>query len=345
MASPLYRPSPSDGNVAGHGCEDPSVNATSTARSGLPHRPLGTSGLSVSVLSLGSWRTFERIPREDGLAVMRAAREAGITFLDDARYDDETGTAPIPTGWSEVVFGELFRGAGWVRDEVVVANKLWWEFWPDQDATAELDGSLGRMGLDHVDLITSMPPPDGLTVADAVGQIGRLVTSGRARAWGIGNWPAAQLAEAIAAAREQGLPAPAAAQLPYSLVRPDWVEDPAMDAALRSAGVGLVASYVLAGGTLTGKYLDTDGRGRATDDANPIIVKGKDRAAELMALAIDWGVTPANLAFSFALGHPRLASVLFGATSVAQLQQNVASLDVFAALDATQAARLRALAG
>ena len=96
----------------------------------LPHRPLGFSGLTVSLFSLGSWRTFERISREHGLAVMQAARESGITFLDDARYNDETGHAPIPTGYSEIVFGELFRAAGWVRDEVVVANKLWWEFWP-----------------------------------------------------------------------------------------------------------------------------------------------------------------------------------------------------------------------
>ena len=83
-------------------------------------------------MSLGSWRTFERISREQGEAVMRAARDEGITFLDDARYNDETGDAPIPSGYSEVVFGELFRASGWVRDEVIVANKLWWEFWPQQ---------------------------------------------------------------------------------------------------------------------------------------------------------------------------------------------------------------------
>ena len=92
------------------------------------------------------------MPREAGVAVMVAARAAGIDFRDDARYDDETGTAPIPTGYSEVVFGELFRAAGWRRDEVVVANKLWWEFWPRQSAAEELEGSLGRMGLDHLDL-------------------------------------------------------------------------------------------------------------------------------------------------------------------------------------------------
>src|SRR6266496_5535719 len=73
----------------------------------IPRVALGASGIEVSRLALGSWRTFERIGREQGIRVMRAARDAGITFLDDARYNDETGRAPIPTGYSEVVFGEL----------------------------------------------------------------------------------------------------------------------------------------------------------------------------------------------------------------------------------------------
>jgi aryl-alcohol dehydrogenase-like predicted oxidoreductase len=309
----------------------------------LPHRPLGLSGLNVSLFALGSWRTFERISREQGLAVMLAARESGITFLDDARYNDETGHAPIPTGYSEIVFGELFRAAGWVRDEVVVSNKLWWEFWPEQDAAAELESSLDRMGLDHIDLIYTMQPPDGLSIAGLVAQVGALVTSGRARAWGIGNWPADELAEVVAAAREQGVQLPAAAQLPYSLVRPDWVQDPAMEAVLADAEIGLVASYVLAGGTLTGKYLD-GGSGRATSDENPAIVAGKRRAAALVDLAREWDATPTSLAFAFALGHPRLASVLFGATSPEQVYENVSSLEVFMSLDEGQRARLNELA-
>ena len=75
-------------------------------------RPLGTSGMTVSAMSLGSWRTFERLPPEAGAAILAAARDEGINFLDDARYDDETGRAPLPTGYSEVLFGELFRSAG-----------------------------------------------------------------------------------------------------------------------------------------------------------------------------------------------------------------------------------------
>ena len=139
----------------------------------MPTRPLGTSGLEVSRLSLGSWRTFERVSKETGIEVMRAARDAGISFLDDARYDDETGKAPIPTGYSEVLFGELFRAAGWSRDETTVSNKLWWEFWPEQSAAAELDGSLGRMGFDYVDVIYANPPPDGLALDEVIAFIDR----------------------------------------------------------------------------------------------------------------------------------------------------------------------------
>src|SRR5947209_6480723 len=154
-------------------------------RSAMPRQALGRSELEVSRLSLGSWRTFERIPREDGLAVMRAAREHGFNFLDDARYNDETGTAPIPTGYSEVVFGELFRAAGWDRADTVVANKLWWEFWPEQTANAELSESLTRMGFDYVDLIYANPPPDGLGVPEMVAAVGELISTGKARTWGI----------------------------------------------------------------------------------------------------------------------------------------------------------------
>jgi len=186
----------------------------------MEHRSLGTSGIEVSVLSLGSWRTFERIPRKTGVAVMTAAREAGIDFLDDARYNDETGTARLPTGYSEVVFGELFRAVGWKRDEVVVANKLWWEFWPAESTAEELDGSLTRMGFDYLDLVYSERPPDGLALPEVVPVVSELIASGKARAWGVLNWQPELLVEAAGFAASAGLPAPCAAQLPYS-AKPD----------------------------------------------------------------------------------------------------------------------------
>ena len=220
----------------------------------VPLVPLGHSGIEVSRLALGSWRTYERISRDQGVRVMRAAREAGITFLDDARYNDETGHAPVPTGYSEMVFGELFRAAGWRRDEAVVSNKLWWEFWPDQSPAEELAGSLGRMGLDHVDLIYSEVPPAGVTPEEAVGMITDLIQAGTARAWGTLNWTPEQMDEAFRIAGRAGVPGPTATQPPYSLVTRQIVEDPAMRQLAADRGVAIVASYTLAGGILTGKY-------------------------------------------------------------------------------------------
>jgi len=291
-------------------------------------RPLGSSGLEVSRLSLGSWRTFERITREDAVAVMSAARELGLNFLDDARYDDETGTAPIPTGYSEVLFGELFRAVGWTRADTIVSNKLWWEFWPEQSAAAELDGSLNRMGFDYIDLIYANPPPDGLPVADMVAAVGELVTSGKARAWGIVNWEPGPFLEATHAAAAQGVPAPCAAQLPYSLVRRAWVESDDMTAALDASAAGVVASFVLAGGVLTGKY-DAGQTGRAAADIDDQrLAAARERGDRLRALATELGSTPAPLAIAFALANPRVATVLFGATSRAQIDDNVTALQV-----------------
>lgn len=297
------------------------------------------------MMALGSWRTFERIPREDGVAVMRAARDAGIDFLDDARYDDETGTAPIPTGYSEVVFGELFRAAGWRRDEVTVTNKLWWEHWPDEDATAELDGSLGRMGLDHVDLIYAIVPPPSLPVPEVVAQVADLLDSGRARVWGTGMWSATQLAEAVGVCDGTGVARPVAAQMACSLADHAQASDPDMRTVLTGAGIGLVAAYVLAGGTLTGKYADAATAGRARDDDSPVTARGKRLARKVMGLAGEWGIAPAHLAFAYALDHPNLASVLFGATSPAQVRTNVRAVEVYASLTPEQLDAIRALAG
>jgi L-glyceraldehyde 3-phosphate reductase len=294
----------------------------------MERRRLGSSALTVSRLSLGSWRTFERIGREQGLAVMGAAREHGINFLDDARYNDETGTAPIPTGYSEVLFGELFRAAGWERSDTIVSNKLWWEFWPREDAAAELDGSLGRMGFEYVDLIYANPPPGDLPVRDMVVAVGELISSGKARSWAIVNWEAAPFLEASRAAADLGVPQPCAAQLPYSLVRRDWVESAEMAAAVDASGAGVVASFAMAGGVLTGKY-ESGAAGRAAGELDqPQHAAARDCGRRLSALAAEAGVSVAALAVAFALRGPAVTSVLFGATSPSQIAENVAALDV-----------------
>jgi len=301
----------------------------------MDRRPLGRSGIEVSVLSLGSWRTYERIPREQALAVMSAAQEAGIDFLDDARY------GAGGDGRSELLFGELFRAAGWRRESVTVANKLWWEFWPEQTAMEELEGSLGRMGLDYLDLEYSAPLPMGLGVAEVVRANAGLIASGKLRAWGVLNWPAEQIAAAARLAHAEGLPAPSAAQLRYSLVDRSKVDNPAMAAALADAGASVVASASLAFGALSGKYASGGAEGRIADELNdPKWAAALAAAEPLGALARRLGVAPSTLAYAFALAGPSVASVVFGATRPEQVAENVAGAGLLDRLDPEDVAEL-----
>jgi len=309
-----------------------------------PVVPLGSSGLMVSRLALGSWRTYERISREQGVAVMRAAREAGITLLDDARYNDETGTAPIPTGYSEVVFGELFRAAGWRRDEAVVSNKLWWEFWPRQTPASELAGSLDRMGLDYIDLIYTVLPPDDVPLDDAVGMITELISAGTARAWGTLGWPPDLMGRAWRVAEAAGVPGPAATQPPYSLVNRAEVENQRMREVTAAREIAIVASYALAGGVLTGKYDHDPQAGRATGLLDtPRYAAGVAAGRELARFAAEIGRDPAQLAIAFALGDPSVTTVLFGATRPEQIRSNLAALDVARELTPGERSRLAAI--
>jgi aryl-alcohol dehydrogenase-like predicted oxidoreductase len=310
----------------------------------VPLTALGRSGLQVSRLALGSWRTYERISRDEGVRVMQAAREAGINFLDDARYDDETGHAPMPTGYSEVVFGELFRAAGWRRDDTIVSNKLWWEFWPDQSPAQELAASLARMRLDHVDLIYSGALPDGLELDDAVEEITGLIRSGAARAWGTFFWSPEQMDRAWRIADREGVPGPTATQPPYSLVDREIVGDPGMRRLAADRGVAIVASYTLAGGVLTGKYDQDPGAGRAAGTLEqprvaPAVAAGRD----LAALAGDIGADPASLAMAFALLDPSVTTVLFGATRPEQVRANLGALAVAGRLTPEERDRLAAI--
>jgi aryl-alcohol dehydrogenase-like predicted oxidoreductase len=311
----------------------------------MEHRHLGASGIQVSALALGSWRTFERISRDEGVAVMTAAREAGIDFLDDARYNDETGAAPLSTGYSEVVFGELFRASGWKRDSVIVANKLWWEFWPEQSAAEELEASLGRMGFDYIDLIYAERPPAGLSVDAIVRAVAALVESGKARAWGVLNWHPEQIAAASEAAHSLASPPPCAAQLAYSLAYPEVVESTALTDALDAARASVVASAVLAGGALTGKYAQgVHGRLSGERDA-PRWRQAFEIGERLLELAARRATTASALAIALALANSRVASVLFGATSPEQVADDVAALELAARLSDADLASLRSLAG
>jgi L-glyceraldehyde 3-phosphate reductase len=310
----------------------------------VPHRRLGDSSLEVSQIALGSWRTFERMDRADAERVLDHALHRGIDFLDDARYDDETGRAPLPTGYSEVLFGELFRATGADRDAVAVSNKLWWEFWPEQDAVAELEGSLERMGFDRLDLLYSSTLPDAVPVAVAVEQMAAVLATGRVTAWGVVNWSPEAIAQAAEEAERQGVPQPCATQLPYSLARLDWVEDPAMDAALAATGASLVPSAALAGGALSGKYADGAAGRLSAEPAEGRRLRELALGAALRGPAQRLQTTPATLAIAFTLRHPRTASTLIGATAPAQIDAALAAVALAERLGPEEIAALRALA-
>jgi aryl-alcohol dehydrogenase-like predicted oxidoreductase len=308
------------------------------------HRKLGTSGVQVSPIGLGSWRTFERMDRADAEQLLAYALAHGIDFLDDARYDDETGSAPLASGYSEVLFGELFRAVGADPATVSVSNKLWWEFWPQQTAVAELEGSLERMGLERLRLLYSSTLPDELPVAVAVEQIATVLGTGRVDAWGVVNWSAEALAAAGREARTLGLAQPCAVQLPYSLARTEWVEDPAMERALADTGASLIPSAVLAGGALSGKYAEGQ-TGRLSGELDsPARGRAFELGAALRGPAQRLGVSPATLAIAFTLRHPRTAATLIGATRAEQIDEALAAVELAGQMSAGNARQLRELA-
>jgi L-glyceraldehyde 3-phosphate reductase len=312
----------------------------------LLHARLGGSELEVSRIALGSWRTFERMPRDAAESLLAYALDRGIDFLDDARYDDETGRAPIPSGYSEVLFGELFRATAASRNAIKVSNKLWWEFWPEQDAVSELEASLERMDFQRLDLLYSSTLPDELAVPVAVEQIAAVLATGRIGAWAVVNWSATALDAAAREAARLGIAPPCAAQLPYSLAQLDWVESPEMIAALSRSGASLVPSAVLAGGALSGKY-----SGRQADSGRLSGELGDDRhrhalrvAERLVPLAAALGAEPATVATAFALANPQTACTLVGATQPGQIDQALAAIELVDQLTAEQRQALRGAA-
>lgn len=305
---------------------------------------LGTSGIAVSPIALGSWRTFERMEREDAERLLAYALTHGIDFLDDARYDDETGSAPLASGYSEVLFGELFRAVGADPRTVSVSNKLWWEFWPEQSAVAELEGSLERMGLERLALLYSSTLPVDVPVPVAVEQIAEVFATGRVDSWGVVNWSAEALAAAGREASALGLAQPCAVQLPYSLARTDWVEDPAMDRALADTGASLIPSAVLAGGALSGKYAEGQTGRLSGEPDSPARQRALELGAALRAPAQRLGVSAATLAIAFTLRHPRTAATLIGATRPEQIDDALAAVELAGQMSETNARQLRELA-
>lgn len=324
------------------------VAAIRITRTTMELRRLGNSNLQVSRLSLGSWQTFEFIDEQDGLAVMARAIDRGINFLDDARYNDNTGKAPIPSGYSEVVFGRLLKKGGWKRDRLIIANKLWLEFYPNEDLAAELDGSLSRLQIDYLDIVYCAAPPASMPLIEILKQIDRLITSGKLRAWGVLNWPATRIEEACQLAASASLHPPHAAQLPYSILQRSPVEDTEMQRVCDANGIGVVASYTLHGGVLSGKYARVESNtGNRMDrkQLDDLRRKGTlNKAMNVAAVAQRLGCTPAQLAIAYCLKNRHVASVLFGAKTDKQIDENLGALNILPSVDDRALTELREVA-
>jgi aryl-alcohol dehydrogenase-like predicted oxidoreductase len=276
---------------------------------------------------------------------MSRAIETGINFLDDARYNDRTGKSPMPSGYSEVLFGRLQRRGGWQRDKLIIANKLWYEFYPDESPEEEVNGSLSRIGTDYFDLIYCAAPSEAVTAAEIARQMDDLLKTGKVRSWGVMNWPVAEIDKAWQTAVSEKLTPPCAAQLPYSLLRRDWVEAPEARDIFNQGHIGVVASYSLHGGLLSGKYNREDTQGRFSQEQLDSMQQAGllQKVEQVMRIAEEVGCTPAQLALAYCLHNEQVASLLFGATQVSQIDENVQALAVLPRLDEEIINRLRYL--
>jgi aryl-alcohol dehydrogenase-like predicted oxidoreductase len=200
------------------------------------------------------------------------------------------------------------------------------------------------MGFDRLDLLYSSTLPDAVPVAVAVEQIATVLATELVTAWSVVNWSAEAIAQAAAEAERHGIPAPCAAQLPYSLARLDWVQDPAMADALAATGASLVPSAVLAGGALSGKYATGEGGRLSAEADDPRRARAFALGAALREPAVRLATTPATLATAFTLCHPRTAATLIGATRPEQINAAIDAVALAERLTEADLGELRALA-
>ena len=299
----------------------------------MQYRRTGRSGLKLPAISLGLWHNFgDDAPLEGQRAVLRRAFDLGITHFDLAN-----NYGP-PYGSAEKNFGRILREdfAGY-RDELIISSKAGWDMWPGpygfggsrKYLLSSLDQSLGRMGLDYVDIFYSHRPDHDTPLEETAGALISAVQQGKALYVGISSYTpenTAKMAELLTAA---GVPL-LIHQPSYSMVN-RWIEDGLLET-LEQVGAGAIAFSPLAQGMLTDRYLDGIPEGsRATQgkSLNPdwFTDEHVEHLRGLNSIASARGQSLAQLALSWALRDPRVTSVLIGASSVRQLENNVGALE------------------
>jgi L-glyceraldehyde 3-phosphate reductase len=299
----------------------------------IPYRRCGRSGLKLPAISLGLWQNFgDDRPLAGSRAILRRAFDLGITHFDLAN-----NYGP-PYGSAEINFGRILAEdfARW-RDELVISTKAGYDMWPGpygemgsrKYLLASLEQSLRRMRLDHVDIFYSHRFDPETPLEETLGALDSAVRQGKARYAGISSYGPRRTEEAIQILLDLGTPL-LIHQPSYSMFN-RWIEPELLDV-LGREGVGCIAFSPLAQGLLTDRYLEgvpEDSRVRRGESFSEDLITPEniERAQELNRIASERGQTLAQLALAWVLRDPRVTSALIGASSVEQLEQNVAALE------------------
>jgi L-glyceraldehyde 3-phosphate reductase len=299
----------------------------------MTYRRCGSSGLSLPALSLGLWQNFgaDR-PLENARAILRRAFDLGISHFD---LGNNYGP---PYGAAEETFGRVMTGdLRPYRHELVISTKAGYEMWPGpygeggsrKYLLTSLDESLLRMGLDYVDIFYSHRFDPETPLEETMGALDAAVRQGKALYVGISSYSAERTREAAMILRRLGT-RPLIHQPSYSMLN-RWIE-PDLLGVLGEEGVGCIVFSPLAQGLLTDRYLQGVPAGsRASRPGSlsqeMLAEETLDKVRRLNDLARRRGQTLAQLALAWTLRDPRITSAVIGASSVSQLEQNVAALD------------------
>ncbi|MFA1543768.1 L-glyceraldehyde 3-phosphate reductase [Actinomadura monticuli] len=299
----------------------------------IPYRRCGRSGLRLPAISLGLWHNFgDDRPIDVQRAILRRAFDLGVTHFDLAN-----NYGP-PYGSAEVNFGRILReDFAPYRDELVISTKAGYDMWPGpygewgsrKYLLSSLDQSLRRMGVDYVDIFYSHRFDPETPLEETMGALDRAVRSGKALYAGISSYSPERTAEAAAILREMGTPL-LIHQPSYSMLN-RWIEGGLLDT-LGAEGVGCIAFSPLAQGMLTDKYLDGIPEGsrasKGTSFASSLLTEENLRHVRTLGeIAKGRGQSLAQLALAWSLRDGRVTSALIGASSVRQLEENLAALD------------------
>ena len=298
-----------------------------------PYRRCGRSGLKLPAISLGLWQNFgDDRPLANSRAIIRRALDLGITHFDLAN-----NYGP-PYGSAEINFGRIFaEDLKPYRDELIISTKAGYDMWPGpygewgsrKYLLGSLEQSLQRMRLDYVDIFYSHRFDPDTPLEETMGALDAAVRHGKTRYVGISSYSPRRTEEAAEILRELGTPL-LIHQPSYSLLN-RWIEEELLDVIDRE-GVGAIVFSPLAQGLLTNRYLNgvpEDSRIRIGNylDESMLSEENLARMRALNEVAERRGQSLAQMAIAWVLRDPRITSALLGASSVRQLEQNVAALD------------------